>query len=65
MAGHLPHGITQADIDAHIEAGQEPPWEDFPPKMYECDCCGKVRELTRCSTSCGIETFACDECRGL
>lgn len=60
MAGHLPNGITQADIDAHLEAGQ-----DDPREMYECDCCSKVRELTRCWTSCGIETFACDECRGL
>jgi hypothetical protein len=57
MAGHLPHGITQADIDAHLEAAQD--------GFHECDCCGKVRELTRCWTSCGIETFACDECRGL
>jgi hypothetical protein len=32
--------------------------------LGECDCCGgKDRELTRCFTSCGIETFACEECR--
>jgi hypothetical protein len=32
-----------------------------------CDCCDKSfprDEVSRCWTSCGIETFACDECRG-
>lgn len=29
----------------------------------DCDCCGKNRPLSRCWAS-GIETFACDECRG-
>lgn len=27
-----------------------------------CDCCGKVRPLTRCWPF-GTETWACDECR--
>ena len=32
--------------------------------LGECDCCGRKRELTRCWPF-GIETFACDECRGI
>ena len=28
-----------------------------------CDCCGKRREVSKCWVS-GLETFACDECRG-
>jgi hypothetical protein len=28
-----------------------------------CDCCDKQRPLSRCWTSDGIETFACEECR--
>lgn len=35
-----------------------------PDDERECDCCGKRRELTRCWTSCGIETYACAKCRG-
>jgi hypothetical protein len=30
----------------------------------QCDCCGKMRPLTKCWAH-GIETWACDECRGL
>lgn len=29
----------------------------------ECDCCGNRGELSRCWVS-GIETFACEVCRG-
>jgi len=29
----------------------------------ECDCCGHVKPLSRCWAS-GVETFACDKCRG-
>jgi len=29
----------------------------------ECDCCGQKRPLSRCWPM-GIETYACDECRG-
>ena len=58
MAGYLPNGITQRDIDAAFEATLE-------EECFECDCCSKLRPLTRTWTSCGIETFACDVCRGL
>jgi hypothetical protein len=33
----------------------------------QCDCCARMvprDEISRCWTSCGIETFACDDCRG-
>lgn len=33
--------------------------------FYECDCCGKKRFVSQCWTSDGLETFACDECRGV
>jgi hypothetical protein len=29
----------------------------------ECDCCGEMKLLSRCLAY-GIETFACDACRG-
>ena len=29
----------------------------------QCDCCGRQRELSRVWAF-GIETFACEECRG-
>jgi hypothetical protein len=31
--------------------------------LPECDCCGKPGILARCFVT-GIETFACEECRG-
>lgn len=30
-----------------------------------CDCCGKKRPLSRCWAPGDVETFACDECRGI
>ena len=30
--------------------------------IANCDCCGKRRELSF-SVSCGIDTWACEECR--
>ena len=30
----------------------------------ECDCCGRMAELTQ-TWACGLETWACDECRGV
>jgi hypothetical protein len=30
----------------------------------ECDACGKKRPLSRCWTTTGLETYACDVCRG-
>ena len=32
--------------------------------MSDCDCCGKNRKLSWTFIY-GIETFACDECRGM
>ena len=36
--------------------------EEYGPKS-SCDCCGKYRPLTF-SVSFGIDTWACEECRG-
>lgn len=36
-----------------------------PPQPQECDCCGRVRLLSRCWAPGGVETFACDQCRGI
>jgi hypothetical protein len=33
------------------------------PAVNQCDCCGQATELTRCEAY-GIETFACEKCRG-
>jgi hypothetical protein len=33
----------------------------------QCDCCARMvprDEISRCWTTDGIETFACDDCRG-
>jgi hypothetical protein len=40
---------------------------DYEPEEIkgECDCCARQRVLTRCWTTTGLETFACDECRGV
>jgi hypothetical protein len=52
----------------HWKTTEPEPFEEWPPdddepELYECDCCGKmVSELSRVFY-CGIETFACDECR--
>ena len=51
-------------------------WKTTEPDPYadepvgECDCCGKRRPLTQCwlyrkDHYRGLETWACDECRGL
>jgi hypothetical protein len=48
-------------------------WKSTDPDLHAgepfgaCDCCGKHRPLSRCWTGVGvsgIETWACDECRG-
>lgn len=39
----------------------EPDYDDGT--MGDCDCCSKYRPLSRCWAY-GIETWACDECRG-
>jgi hypothetical protein len=44
-------------------------WKTTNPADFaddgECDCCARKRPLTQCFTSCGLETWACDECRGI
>lgn len=37
---------------------------DGEKELVECDCCGKLAVLQRCWPM-GIETFACDDCRGI
>lgn len=54
MSGNLPPGVTDADIDRAAQDDGDP--------VGECDCCGKVRPLSRCLPF-GIETWACEECR--
>jgi len=39
-----------------------------PEKTSECDACGKsvpTDEISRCIAAGGVETFACDACRGI
>jgi hypothetical protein len=31
----------------------------------ECDCCGRYEWLSQCRAPGGLETWACDECRGV
>ena len=38
--------------------------DDTRDATAECDCCGEQRPVSRAWTSCGMEAFACDECRG-
>ena len=35
-------------------------------KLSECDCCARMfpRDAMALVTTCGLETFACEECRG-
>ena len=51
----------------HWKTTEPEPFKEWPPddedEPRECDCCGKERKLTSLFYS-GIETFACDECRG-
>lgn len=30
----------------------------------QCDCCGRMAWVSRCWAAGGVETFACDDCRG-
>ncbi len=46
----------------HWKTTEPDPCPDPPPR--QCDCCGKMRPLTRCWAFGNLETFACDECRG-
>jgi hypothetical protein len=46
----------------HWKTTEPEPFDEEP--KGECDCCGRVRPLTRCWPF-GMETFACDECRGV
>lgn len=40
------------------------PPEPAEPKLARCDCCGgRCETVSRCWYA-GIETFACEECRG-
>lgn len=37
-----------------------------PEPLIQCDCCGQWKEgVSFCVTSCGLDTFACLECRGM
>jgi hypothetical protein len=47
-------GAERPDYDEEAEAAAA---------LNQCDCCGKLRVLSRCWAF-GIETYACDECRG-
>jgi len=33
--------------------------------MADCDCCGRYREVSQCWAFGNMETWACDECRGV
>ena len=61
MAGHLPHGITQADIDAHTDVGQG----DAPQQWFECDACDgsgvHVFGVTVYEPGCGFSHASTDE----
>lgn len=40
----------------------------IPEKLAECDCCKAMvpaDEISRCIAAGGVETFACDKCRGV
>ena len=37
--------------------------EQLGDPVGQCDCCGKMRPLSQCWAF-GIETWACEECRG-
>lgn len=53
-------------IDTWKSDGLEPEVPEIDD-LYECDCCGgKVKrdQIAMTSTTCGLETFACDHCRG-
>ena len=37
--------------------------DEQPEQLSQCDCCGLMKtDVCRSWTSCGIETFACEEC---
>jgi hypothetical protein len=36
---------------------------ELGPAKRQCDCCGRLADLSRCWAY-GIETFACEACRG-
>ena len=50
-----PHGLTERDD------------RDEPMRNYSCDCCGRkvTREQIANVMAYGIETAACDRCRGV
>ena len=37
---------------------------DRGPPQADCDCCGKMRRVSQCWLG-NLETWACDECRGI
>lgn len=42
--------------------------ESFANATAECDCCTRmvpIDEISRCIAAGGVETFACDACRGI
>lgn len=59
MAWNLPPGCTDADIDRAAPGYDE-------ANAYQCDCCGRMVEKERIGRvwAYGIETYACDKCRG-
>jgi len=39
-------------------------WSDPEHNNFgSCDCCGRLRRLSQCWTTTGLETWACAECR--
>lgn len=37
----------------------------YSEQLRECDCCGKMRVCSTFVCHIGIDTTACDECRGI
>lgn len=56
------HDPQPDDPGLETDIGKCPECEGEGCITTTCDCCGKIREVTKCIAY-GIETFACDECR--
>lgn len=60
-------GYWRAHSDRDYEDRNYEPPVEVEPELYECDCCGRMvtGEQIANVIAYGIETAACDRCRGV
>jgi hypothetical protein len=55
---------TRSDLDEEARWPNQPETEEPEPPRFSCDCCGEPSSSVTRLWVYGLETFACNKCRG-